>query len=93
MRELIFAVTRVTDASAHEAITTAWRERGELDGAVRRGYPTPEPAKVSRRAMLAWVLLTMAQDEPNFFAFGALAVAALPLFALLTLVSVLLQRA
>ena len=92
LRELIFAVTGVKDAQAREAITRAWRERGQLERGARRGYPAPEAAKASRGAMLAWVLLTLAQDEPNFFALGLLALLTLPLFALLTALSVFKQH-
>jgi hypothetical protein len=92
LRGLIFLATGVTDAGQREALTAAWRDRGLLESAARRGYAAPEAAKGSRRTMLAWVLLTMAQDEPNFFALGALAVLTLPVFALLTLASVLLRR-
>lgn len=93
LRELIFVVTGVKDTQVREAITQAWRERGQLDRAARGAYPTPEAAKTSRRAMLAWVLLTLAQDEPQFFALGLLALLTLPLFAVLTIVSIVLRSA
>ena len=92
LRELIFLFTGVKDVGVRDALTAAWRERGHLDGSARRTYSTPDAAKASRRAMLAWVLLALAQDEPNFFALGSLAVLTLPVFALLTLVSVLVRR-
>ena len=92
LRDLIFTVAGVPDLEVRESLTAAWRERGLLEDTSRRRYPLPDAAKVSRRTMLAWVLLTMAQDEPHFFALGSLAVLTLPAFALLTLLSVLLRR-
>lgn len=91
--KLIFALTRLHDPQAREAISVAWRERGKLSVPARASYPSPDAAAASHRATLAWVLLKMAQDEPGFFVFGMLALLTLPLFALLTLASVLLQRA
>lgn len=86
LRELIFVVTCVRNPEAREAITQAWRERGQLQQGARRGYPTPEAIKASRRTTLAWVLLTTAQDEPGLFVLGLLALLTLPVLALLTLV-------
>ena len=85
LRELIFAVTGVRDSQSREAITQAWRERGQLQQGSRHGYPTPEAAKATRRTTLAWVLLTTAQDEPGFFVLGLLALLTLPVLALLAL--------
>lgn len=86
LRELIFAVTGVRKPQAREAITQAWRERGQLQQGARRGYPAPEAVKATPRATLAWVLLTTAQDEPGLFVLGLLALLTLPVLALLALV-------
>jgi len=86
LRGLIFAVTGVRNPQTREAITQAWRERGQLQQGARRGYPTPEAVKASTRTTLAWVLLTTAQDEPGLFVVGLLALVTIPMLALLALV-------
>lgn len=93
LREFIFLLTGVSDAGVRDALSVAWRERSELNGSARTSYSVPDAARGSRRAMLAWVLLTLSQDEPNFFALGALALLTLPVFALLTLLSFLVRQA
>jgi hypothetical protein len=92
LRGLIFMLTGVRDAQSREAITTAWRTRGLLDADGRRAFPLPDAAKPSRRATLAWVLLTLAQDEPTFFACGCLALLTLPVLGLLAALGAMLQR-
>ena len=87
LRDLIFLVTRVKDGEVRGAIAQAWAARGQLAPRARCDYPTPEIAKLSREAMLAWVLFTMAQDEPKFFAAGVLAILTLPIVSALTLLS------